>query len=133
MNGLIRCWYTYFNRKKFTNQILVGRNMKRPSTAMKSLTQKKLMYAIFSIAVGESQTFLHVSKVDVLLSIYKHQRLRKFCQEYQNDMEGMKLLDGNFSEQHRRPADLQRHTFSSFLISHTHNILHSVSSYYFQI
>ena len=59
--------------KKVTNQILVGKSMKRPSTALRFITAKKLKYAIFLNEIWERDIILHFFKVEVLLPIYQNQ------------------------------------------------------------
>ena len=59
--------------RKETNQILVGKNMTRPSIALRFLTPKKLKYTILFNEDGERDIILRFLKVEVLLQIYQNQ------------------------------------------------------------
>ena len=64
--------------------------MKRPSTALKFLTTKKLKYAL--LFNEESVTILHFLKVEVLLPIDNFSNIVKMIP---NCVEGIKVLDDN--------------------------------------
>ena len=87
--------------RKVTNQNLVWKSMKRPSTALRFLTAKKLKYAILFNEIWERDILLHFWRLKCYCPIIKIKiiiKLRKYCQNgTQNGVEGIKVLDDNIT------------------------------------
>ena len=114
--------------RKVTNQVLLRKTMKRPSTALKFLKPKKLKYAILLNEDGKVTNSGYLKCNCRFIKIKLIIKLRKYCQNCTLcGVECIKVLDDNFC----RTADLNMTIygdtkFSSCHIQYTNNILHPV-------
>ena len=114
--------------------------MKRPSTAMRFLTPKKLKYALLFNEDEKVLQFFISWRLKCYCRFIKLQIIFKFLKYCQNDTKmawkAWKCYMTIFEGQRTRPVlnltIYDDRTFSSCHIQYTNNILDPVSSYYFQ-